>query len=38
VFGVRTWPFHAHCWLQCDDVVLDDQADRVAAYAPILVA
>ena len=36
VFGVRTWPFHAHCWLQADDVVLDDWAERVAAYAPIL--
>lgn len=37
VFGVRTWPFHAHCWLQADDVVLDDWAERVGAYAPILV-
>lgn len=37
VFGVRTWPFHAHCWLQCEGVVLDDQPDRVAAFAPILV-
>jgi hypothetical protein len=36
VFGVRTWPFHAHCWLQCGDMVLDDTADRIAAYAPIL--
>ncbi len=37
VFGVRTWPFHAHCWLQAEDVVLDDWAERVGAYAPILV-
>jgi hypothetical protein len=37
VFGVRTWPFHAHCWLQCGDLVLDDTADRVAAFTPILV-
>jgi hypothetical protein len=37
VFGVRTWPFHAHCWLQCGDLVLDDDADRVAAFTPILV-
>jgi hypothetical protein len=36
VFGVRTWPFHAHCWLQCEDLVLDDHAERVGAYAPIL--
>jgi hypothetical protein len=37
VFGVRTWPFRAHCWLQVEDVVLDDEAERVAAYSPILV-
>ena len=37
VFGVMTWPFRAHCWLQCGDVVLDDEAERVAAYAVILV-
>ena len=36
VFGVRTWPFHAHCWLQCGDVVLDDDVERVAAFTPIL--
>lgn len=37
VFGVRTWPFAAHCWLQCGDLVLDDDPDRAALYAPILV-
>jgi hypothetical protein len=37
VFGVRTWPFAAHCWLQCGDLVLDDCVERIAAYAPILV-
>jgi hypothetical protein len=37
VFGVRTWPFRAHCWLQCGEVVLDDHPDRVAAFARILV-
>lgn len=36
VFGVRTWPFHAHCWLQCEAVVLDDHVERVAAFTPIL--
>ncbi|MCI3135391.1 lasso peptide biosynthesis B2 protein [Phenylobacterium aquaticum] len=36
VFGVQTWPFEAHCWLQIGDVVLDDAAERVAAYTPIL--
>lgn len=38
VFGVRTWPFAAHCWLQVDDLVLNDTVDRVAAYRPILVS
>lgn len=37
VFGVRTWPFAAHCWLQCGDLVLDDDPDRVGLYTPILV-
>jgi len=37
VFGVRTWPFMAHCWLQVGDVVLDDTADRLEAFKPILV-
>ncbi len=37
VFGVRTWPFHAHCWLQCEDLVLDDEPDRIRAFTPIVV-
>lgn len=36
VFGVRTWPFGAHCWLQVDGFVLDDEPDRVAHYIPIM--
>lgn len=36
VFGVRTWPFEAHCWLQVGDLVLDDHLDHVSGYAPIL--
>lgn len=36
MFGVRTWPFQAHCWLQVGDTVLDDTADRLAGFAPIL--
>jgi hypothetical protein len=36
VFGVRTWPFEAHCWLQVGDVVLDDQVEHVQAFTPIL--
>ena len=38
VFGVRTWPFMAHCWLQIGDTVLADDLDRVRGYTPILVA
>lgn len=37
VFGVRTWPFMAHCWLQVGDLVLDDTADRLETFKPILV-
>ncbi|NQE61501.1 lasso peptide biosynthesis B2 protein [Caulobacter sp. RHG1] len=37
MFGVRTWPFRAHCWLQAGDVALDDEAERVNAYHPIMV-
>ena len=37
VVGVRTWPFSAHCWLQSGDLVLNDLAERVAAYRPIMV-
>lgn len=36
VFGVRTWPFQAHCWLQSEDTVLDDLLDRVLPFTPIL--
>lgn len=36
VFGVRTWPFSAHCWLQVGDAVLDDDPERVALYTPIM--
>ncbi|AZS21755.1 MULTISPECIES: lasso peptide biosynthesis B2 protein [unclassified Caulobacter] len=37
VFGVSVWPFDAHCWLQVEDAVLDDEAERLSAYHPILV-
>ncbi|HEY2707198.1 MAG TPA: lasso peptide biosynthesis B2 protein [Caulobacteraceae bacterium] len=36
VFGVRTYPFQAHCWLQVGDVVLNDAVERICAYTPIL--
>jgi hypothetical protein len=35
VFGVRLWPFAAHCWLQVEDVVLDDWPERLSPYTPI---
>lgn len=37
VFGVRLWPFAAHCWLQAGEVALDDIPERLAPYTPILV-
>lgn len=38
VFGVRTWPFSAHCWLQVGDLVIGDRLERVRRYTPILTA
>lgn len=35
VFGVRTWPFAAHCWLQIGALVVGDTLDRVRHYTPI---
>jgi len=37
VFGVKTEPFDAHCWVQQGETVLNDAADRVRQYSPILV-
>jgi hypothetical protein len=37
IFAVRTWPFQAHCWLQAGGCVLDDAAEQVGAFTPILV-
>lgn len=37
VFGVRTWPFFAHCWLQHDDLVIADRLERVRGFTPIAV-
>jgi hypothetical protein len=38
IFGVQTWPFRAHCWLQRGDLVLNDGAEQVSGYTPIMVA
>jgi hypothetical protein len=37
VFGVRTRPFAAHCWLQNDATVMNDTIETVAAFTPIMV-
>ncbi|WP_353440713.1 lasso peptide biosynthesis B2 protein [Sphingomonas faeni] len=37
VFGVRSHPFEAHCWIEHDGVVLDDRLDKVLAYVPIAI-
>jgi len=37
VFGVRTWPFAAHCWVQIGPLVVGDDLHKVARYTPILV-
>ncbi len=37
VFGVKTEPFDAHCWVQQGEVLLNDAPDRVRQYSPILV-
>jgi hypothetical protein len=36
VFGVKTEPFDAHCWIQQGDILLNDVPDRVRQYSPIL--
>ncbi len=38
VFGVRTDPFAAHCWLQHDDRILTCASDDALGFTPILVA
>jgi hypothetical protein len=35
VFGVTLDPFRAHCWVQHENCVLNDEADSVASYRPI---
>ena len=37
VFGVRAWPFLAHCWLQVDDVCVSQSAETLGHFHPILV-
>lgn len=35
VFGVRSHPFEAHCWVQTGDIVLNDSVTRTLWYTPI---
>jgi len=35
IFGVRTHPFEAHCWVQTGDVILNDTVSRACWYTPI---
>jgi len=35
VFGVRLFPFMAHCWVQAGDLCLNDDVERLTAYSPI---
>lgn len=36
VFGVQPDPFEAHCWLQYENVVLNDTMEVVSMYTPIM--
>lgn len=36
VFGVKLDPFAAHCWLQNGEAILNDAADTVSDFTPIL--
>jgi Transglutaminase-like superfamily len=37
VMGVKLNPFAGHCWVQLDDIILNDAFDRASAFTPILV-
>lgn len=37
VFGVKTEPFDAHCWVQQGELLLNDIPDRVRQYSPIMM-
>ncbi len=36
VFGVKTYPFEAHCWVEHGDVVLNDSLEHVRSFTPIV--
>lgn len=37
VFGVRAEPFAAHCWVQWEDIVLNDTVENVCCYNAIMI-
>ncbi len=36
VIGVSASPFSAHCWVQADDMVLNDRLENIRPFEPIL--
>ncbi|SHL51749.1 Transglutaminase-like superfamily protein [Sphingobium sp. YR657] len=36
IFGVRSDPFAAHCWVQCGDAVIVGDLEQVRMFTPIL--
>ena len=36
VYGVKLEPWGAHCWVQSDDLVVNDIVDNVNGYTPIM--
>jgi hypothetical protein len=38
LFGVTTNPFSAHCWLQAQDLVLNDTPHNLRRFTPIMIA
>ncbi len=37
VFGVRSYPFEAHCWLEQGGILLNDDPEHVRSYTPIVI-
>ena len=37
VIGVRLNPFNAHCWVQCEEALINESLDEVRNFTPILV-
>lgn len=35
VFGVKLNPFGAHCWVQCDQLLLNDHVEHVERFTPV---